>query len=189
MGQMKKVFEKVFISKAFWEEEAQWSERTGGFSERNKKSRRKRYGTCQKRGPQKDLRRQSFLGRGGTAKRAHFRLLENNKKSRNKRYETCQKRGLPERFAPAKLFGKRRRSGASAPAAFQTTGIKKPAQAIRNLRRRCGGPEGIRTLDLSDANRTLSQLSYRPVTVCYFSTLQFEFQAFFKKSLLFSKIP
>ena len=26
-----------------------------------------------------------------------------------------------------------------------------------------GGPEGIRTLDLSDANRTLSQLSYKPV--------------------------
>jgi hypothetical protein len=25
-----------------------------------------------------------------------------------------------------------------------------------------GGPEGIRTLDLSDANRTLSQLSYKP---------------------------
>ena len=26
-----------------------------------------------------------------------------------------------------------------------------------------GGLEGIRTLDLSDANRTLSQLSYKPV--------------------------
>ena len=26
-----------------------------------------------------------------------------------------------------------------------------------------GGPGGIRTLDLSDANRTLSQLSYRPL--------------------------
>lgn len=26
-----------------------------------------------------------------------------------------------------------------------------------------GGPGGIRTLDLSDANRTLSQLSYRPI--------------------------
>ena len=25
------------------------------------------------------------------------------------------------------------------------------------------GPEGIRTLDLSDANRTLSQLSYKPI--------------------------
>ena len=25
-----------------------------------------------------------------------------------------------------------------------------------------GGPEGIRTHDLTDANRTLSQLSYRP---------------------------
>ena len=26
-----------------------------------------------------------------------------------------------------------------------------------------GGPKGIRTLDLSDANRTLSQLSYGPM--------------------------
>ena len=26
-----------------------------------------------------------------------------------------------------------------------------------------GGPEGIRTHDLTDANRTLSQLSYRPM--------------------------
>ncbi len=36
-----------------------------------------------------------------------------------------------------------------------------------------GGPEGIRTLDLSDANRTLSQLSYGPgclpiITPMYF---------------------
>jgi hypothetical protein len=31
-----------------------------------------------------------------------------------------------------------------------------------------GGPKGIRTLDLSDANRTLSQLSYGPgYTVSY----------------------
>ncbi len=29
-----------------------------------------------------------------------------------------------------------------------------------------GGPGGIRTLDLSDANRTLSQLSYRPKYNC-----------------------
>ena len=29
-----------------------------------------------------------------------------------------------------------------------------------------GGPEEIRTLDLSDANRTLSQLSYRPEKIC-----------------------
>ena len=33
---------------------------------------------------------------------------------------------------------------------------QKPAEAV-------GGPGGIRTLDLSDANRTLSQLSYRPL--------------------------
>ena len=29
--------------------------------------------------------------------------------------------------------------------------------------RQIGGPRGIRTLDLSDANRTLSQLCYRPI--------------------------
>ena len=33
-----------------------------------------------------------------------------------------------------------------------------------------GGPGGIRTLDLSDANRTLSQLSYGPL--CYCGTLR-----------------
>ena len=32
-----------------------------------------------------------------------------------------------------------------------------------------GGPEGIRTLDLSDANRTLSQLSYKPIFRCFLS--------------------
>ena len=31
--------------------------------------------------------------------------------------------------------------------------------------RTIGGPEGIRTLDLSDANRTLSQLSYGPLFI------------------------
>ena len=30
-----------------------------------------------------------------------------------------------------------------------------------------GGPEETRTLDLSDANRTLSQLSYRPMTAIF----------------------
>ena len=30
---------------------------------------------------------------------------------------------------------------------------------------RVGGPEEIRTLDLSDANRTLSQLSYGPMNI------------------------
>ena len=29
-----------------------------------------------------------------------------------------------------------------------------------------GGDGGIRTLDLTDANRTLSQLSYAPIYVC-----------------------
>ena len=34
-----------------------------------------------------------------------------------------------------------------------------------------GGPEGIRTLDLSDANRTRSQLRYRPEQLNYYSNL------------------
>ena len=34
---------------------------------------------------------------------------------------------------------------------------------VSKLRCFFGGPGGIRTLDLSDANRTLSQLSYRPI--------------------------
>ena len=48
-----------------------------------------------------------------------------------------------------------------------------------------GGPGGIRTLDLSDANRTLSQLSYRPLYLVldyytrYFSKCQEVFCNFF----------
>lgn len=34
-----------------------------------------------------------------------------------------------------------------------------------------GGPEGIRTHDLTDANRTLSQLSYAPIQPCYYSNI------------------
>ena len=34
---------------------------------------------------------------------------------------------------------------------------------VSKLRCFFGGPEGDRTLDLTDANRTLSQLSYRPI--------------------------
>ena len=35
-----------------------------------------------------------------------------------------------------------------------------------------GGPERDRTVDLSDANRTLSQLSYRPInTIGYYTKL------------------
>lgn len=38
-----------------------------------------------------------------------------------------------------------------------------------------GGPEGIRTHDLTDANRTLSQLSYVPIQIKY-STLHMQVQ-------------
>jgi hypothetical protein len=39
---------------------------------------------------------------------------------------------------------------------------EKSAVILSELRRIYGGPDGIRTHDLSDANRTLSQLSYKP---------------------------
>ena len=39
------------------------------------------------------------------------------------------------------------------------------------MQTRLGGPEETRTLDLSDANRTLSQLSYRPIRVIYANLL------------------
>ena len=45
----------------------------------------------------------------------------------------------------------------------------KKYKKVRNLLKKSensehfGGPEETRTLDLSDANRTLSQLSYRPI--------------------------
>ena len=45
--------------------------------------------------------------------------------------------------------------------------LKKVAKSreTSNFTAFCGGLEGIRTLDLSDANRTLSQLSYEPVFI------------------------
>ncbi len=39
----------------------------------------------------------------------------------------------------------------------------KEKQQRNNYAAAKSGPRGIRTLDLSDANRTLSQLSYRPI--------------------------
>ena len=39
--------------------------------------------------------------------------------------------------------------------------VRNPLQKSENSEH-FGGPEETRTLDLSDANRTLSQLSYRP---------------------------
>ena len=48
-----------------------------------------------------------------------------------------------------------------------------------------GGPEEIRTLDLSDANRTLSQLSYRPKRKCYYILFFERMQAFCEKNLIF----
>ena len=40
--------------------------------------------------------------------------------------------------------------------------VRNPLQKSENSEH-FGGPEETRTLDLSDANRTLSQLSYRPI--------------------------
>lgn len=51
-----------------------------------------------------------------------------------------------------------------------------PAHSFRENRKQngggnfeTGGPEEIRTLDLSDANRTLSQLSYRPNSIQFYT--------------------
>ena len=57
--------------------------------------------------------------------------------------------GFGTRHGPPKFFG------------------HKNAASYKTMRQ-IGGPRGIRTLDLSDANRTLSQLSYRPtlMNVC-----------------------
>ena len=50
----------------------------------------------------------------------------------------------------------------------------KKYKKVRNLLQKSensehfGGPEETRTLDLSDANRTLSQLSYRPIFMNFF---------------------
>ncbi|HIU69627.1 MAG TPA: hypothetical protein IAD23_06700 [Candidatus Scubalenecus merdavium] len=82
---MKKVFEKVFISKVFVRKTTHRLH--VHIFENNKKDGASDTELAKKEGSRKGLRQQSFLGRGGTAKRAHFRLLENNKKSRNKRCE------------------------------------------------------------------------------------------------------
>jgi hypothetical protein len=46
---------------------------------------------------------------------------------------------------------------------------KTPFALVDKRRFFYGGPEGIRTLDLSDANRTLSHLSYRPELILLFN--------------------
>ena len=54
-----------------------------------------------------------------------------------------------------------------------TINIKKQTCFCKSAR---GGPEETRTLDLSDANRTLSQLSYRPIAfifLYYITNLEF----------------
>ena len=53
---------KVCASKAFWEEEAQWSERTGGFSNRNKKADASDTGLAKKEGPKKICVGKAFWG-------------------------------------------------------------------------------------------------------------------------------
>ena len=45
--------------------------------------------------------------------------------------------------------------------------VRNPLQKSENSEH-FGGPEETRTLDLSDANRTLSQLSYRPIFMNFF---------------------
>jgi hypothetical protein len=46
---------------------------------------------------------------------------------------------------------------------FRTPGKKRKPTIVSIIGFLYGGPERDRTVDLSDANRTLSQLSYRPM--------------------------
>ena len=83
---MKKVFEKVFISKVFVRKTTHRLH--VHIFENNKKDGASDTELAKKEGSRKGLRQQSFLGRGGTAKRAHFRLCNKEiKKVRNKRCE------------------------------------------------------------------------------------------------------
>ena len=53
-----------------------------------------------------------------------------------------------------------------------------------------GGDGGIRTLDLSDANRTLSQLSYAPTRLVHYSTFFTFVKTFFSSgAFLCEKVP
>ena len=84
-------------------------------------------------------------------------------KSRSKRYEACDERVDLKRFGTRlrqfRLAARLKKSSNLFP--FPFAGIKKRSRTFP-YRFVFGGPEEIRTLDLSDANRTLSQLSYRP---------------------------
>ena len=57
--------------------------------------------------------------------------------------------------------------GVESPETVDAVGFQ-PTASI--LSAKVGGLEGIRTLDLSDANRTLSKLSYEPVFLLFFAT-------------------
>ena len=70
---MKKVFEKVFISKAFVRKTTHLV-RVHIF--KNKKADASDTGLAKKEGSRKGLRQQSFLGRGGAVERAHRRLFK-----------------------------------------------------------------------------------------------------------------
>ena len=57
--------------------------------------------------------------------------------------------------------------GVESPETVDAVGFQ-PTASI--LSAKVGGLEGIRTLDLSDANRTLSQLSCKPIFLLFFAT-------------------
>ena len=54
---------------------------------------------------------------------------------------------------------------------FIRTGIKRRSLEKIKASSGFGGDEEDRTLDLTDANRTLSQLSYAPIQPCYYSNI------------------
>ncbi len=63
---------------------------------------------------------------------------------------------------------------------IQTPLIKKKSHREQFVRGGFGGDEEDRTLDLTDANRTLSQLSYAPISFNHFTRTRTKSQVFFQ---------
>ena len=66
---------------------------------------------------------------------------------------------------------------------------KKPTIFYRKLSVLFGGDEEDRTLDLTDANRTLSQLSYAPIDAPYLTAFLQKCQGVVCKKIIGSKSP
>ena len=79
------------------------------------------------------------------------------KKSKHQRGTAAPRQAIPD-------TPKKEDADGSAPSKTKTNPKQCFTKKIELGFAQYGGPGGIRTLDLSDANRTLSQLSYRPMS-------------------------